>query len=310
MAGGASEDAVPHFEQGPVRVLFGERSGGYPDGNSILVRGENETLLIDPALGLHRDIAALPEVDRVLLSHCHEDHIAGLVLFPETPVHVHALDRPGLESLDDMLAIYAYGGPIESTFRKVLVETFHYTPRPDAQAYVDGDVFDAGGVRVRVHHAPGHTRGHSCLMVEWSEGGAERRLLYLGDIELTGFGPYYGDAWSDLEDFERSLVWARDIEADWYATFHHIGVLEGRAAYLERLDIFEGAIARRESALLEFLAEPRTIEDVVEHRFVYRPGDDVVFAGAVEKRSMQQHLDRLVTAGRVLALDEGRYRVA
>ncbi|MDG2332753.1 MAG: MBL fold metallo-hydrolase [Myxococcota bacterium] len=310
MAGSASEDAEPHFEQGPVRVIFGQRKGAYPDGNSILVRGENESLLIDPAVGLHQGADRRPEVDRVLLSHCHEDHIAGLALFPETPVHLHALDRPGLDSLDDMLAIYGYGGPIEELFRTVLVDTFHYAPRPDAQTFVDGDVFDAGGVTVRMHHAPGHTRGHTCMMVEWTEGSTPRRLLYLGDIELTGFGPYYGDQWSNLEDFERSLQWVRGVEADWYATFHHIGVLGERAQFLERLDLFEAAIARRENALLEFLAEPRNIEDVVEHRFVYRPSDDVSFADAVERRSMQQHLDRLAASGRVLALPEGRYQIA
>ncbi len=309
MSRGSSEDAEPQFERGPVRVLFGERKGAYPDGNSILVTGEQETLLIDPALGLRRDPAALPEIHRILLSHCHEDHTAGLSLFPEIPVHVHELDRPGLDSLDDMMAIYAYGEPIDVPFRRALVENFHYAPRPDAQAYADGAVFDLGGVRVRAHHTPGHTRGHCCLMVEWSEAGTKRRLLYLGDIELTGFGPYYGDAWSDLEDFEQSLRWVRDIEADWYATFHHIGVLEGRDAFLERLDIFEAAIARREGNLLEFLAEPHNIEEVAEHRFVYRPKDDVPFAPAVERRSMQQHIDRLIKAGRLRALDEGRYQI-
>jgi glyoxylase-like metal-dependent hydrolase (beta-lactamase superfamily II) len=310
MSSRSPEDVEPHFERGPVRVIFGERQGGYPDGNSLLVEGEKETLLIDPSLGLRRDPAALPEIDRVLLSHCHEDHTAGLSLFPGVPVHLHALDRPGLESLDAMLAIYGYGEPIESVFRRVLVERFHYAPRPDAEAYEDGDVFDAGGVRVRVHHAPGHTRGHCCLMVEWNEGGSERRLLHLGDIELSSFGPYYGDAWSDLEAFERSLAWVRGVEADWYATFHHIGVLEGRSAFLDRLDIFEGAITRRESQLLEFLDEPHDIEEVAEHRFVYRPKDDVMFASAVERRSMQQHIDRLVTAGRVRAVGQGRYQVA
>ena len=56
-------------------------------------------------------------------------------------------------------------------------------------------------------------------MVEWEEEGREKRFLYLGDIELTTFGPYYGDAWSDLVDFERSLERIRPIEADWYGTF-------------------------------------------------------------------------------------------
>ena len=30
-------------------------------------------------------------------------------------------------------------------------------------------------------------------------------VFFLSDIDLTGFGPYYGDVWSDLEDFEASL---------------------------------------------------------------------------------------------------------
>ncbi len=310
MSESRSEDVAYEFENGPVRILFGDRGGRYPDGNSILVRGERETVLIDPALGLRESPEALPEIDRILLSHCHEDHIAGLSLFPETPVHVHALDRAGLNSLDDMMAIYDYGGEIEVSFREIVTQQFHYLPRPDASEYEDGDLFDLGGVTIRVLHAPGHTRGHSCLIVEWSDAGTTRRLIYLGDIELSSFGPYYGDAWSDLEDFERSLLRVREIEADWYATFHHIGVLAEREAFLKRLDIFSSAIERREANMLEFLTEPHDIEEVAEHRFVYRPGDAVAFVTAVERRSMQQHIDRLVVAGRLKVLSNGRYVVA
>ena len=39
-------------------------------------------------------------------------------------------------------------------------------------------------------------------------------VFFLSDIDLTGFGPYYGDVWSDLEDFEASLAKVRDEEAD------------------------------------------------------------------------------------------------
>jgi glyoxylase-like metal-dependent hydrolase (beta-lactamase superfamily II) len=290
-----------------VRVLFGAGGGRYPDGNSLLVEGERERVLIDPALGLATRADAPARIDRILLSHCHEDHIAGCHLHPDVPLHVHALDRHGLVSLSAMLEIYGYGGPIEAAFEALLVEQFHYAPRPDARPYQDGDVFDLGGTSIRAIHTPGHTRGHCCLLVQWEEAGAARRLLYLGDIELTSFGPYYGDAWSDLEDFERSLSLVRDIEADWYATFHHIGVLTGRAAFLARLDRFESAIARRESALLDFLAEPHHLADVVAHRFVYRPTDPVPYADPVERRSMSQHIARLVTRGTLERLKDGRY---
>jgi glyoxylase-like metal-dependent hydrolase (beta-lactamase superfamily II) len=295
---------------GPVTVLFGEGGGRYPDGNSILIEGELETVLIDPALGLVGRADLLPPVDRVLNSHCHEDHVAGNHLFPDVPWQLHEADLPGLLSLDGMMAIYGFEGAVAATFRKVLVDRFLYSPRADPTPMQGGDMFDLGGVRLEVLHTPGHTRGHCCFMVSWNEEGRERRLLYLGDIELSSFGPYYGDAWSDLGDFERSLARVRDIEADWYATFHHIGVLEGREAFLARLDIFESMITDREQRLVEYLSEPRRMQEIVAHRFVFRPENDIAFADAVEQRSAEQHLDRLLASGKVRRGIDGRYIAA
>ncbi len=96
------------------------------------------------------------------------------------------------------MELYGYPEPIYSAWKKTVVSQFHYTPRPDSLGFRDGDVFDLGGARVRVIHAPGHTRGHCVFHVEPDD------LVYLADIDLSSFGPYYGDAWSDLEDFERT----------------------------------------------------------------------------------------------------------
>jgi glyoxylase-like metal-dependent hydrolase (beta-lactamase superfamily II) len=301
MVGSWRDAAAGRRVLGRVTVLEGGRSGKYPDGNSLLVEGAAESMLIDPSLSLVSRAAPPPRVDRVLNSHCHEDHIAGNHLFPDAPWHLHELDLPGMRSLDDMMAIYGYAGAIGDSFRRVLVDQFHYRARPDAVPYRDGDRFDLGGVTVHVIHAPGHTRGHCCLLCE-PDG-----VLYLGDIDLSSFGPYYGDAWSSLEDFERTLAEVRGIEARWYATFHHIGVLDGRAAFLERLDRFTAVIADRERRLLEFLVEPHTLDEIAAHRFVYRPQDDVSFAEPVERRSMGQHVERLVRDGRVREVEEGRY---
>jgi glyoxylase-like metal-dependent hydrolase (beta-lactamase superfamily II) len=288
---------------GSTTVLFGARGGRYPEGNTLLVEGGEEVALIDPSLGLLPRRSALPGADRVIFSHCHEDHFAGAFLYPELPWHVHELDRHGFRSLDHMMEIYGYPEPIQSAFRKTVVERFHYHARPDVLPFPDGAVFElGGGIRVRAEHTPGHTRGHCALWVE-PDG-----LVYLGDIDLSSFGPYYGDAWSDLEAFEATLHHVRQLDARWYATFHHIGVLESREAFLERLDRFEGVIADRERRLLEFLRDPHTLDDIAEHRFVYRPGDPVAFAFAVERRSMGQHLDRLVAAGRVLEVESGLFR--
>ena len=288
---------------GRATVLFGDKSGKYPHGNALLVHGADETVIIDPSLAVIPRRAALPRVDRVLNSHCHEDHVAGNHLFPDASVHAHELDAPGLRSFDGFMQIYGFDGPLAETWGKTVVEQFHYAPRPDAQGFVDGAVFDlGGGVRVRAIHTPGHTRGHTALLVE-PDG-----VLYLGDIDLSSFGPYYGDAWSDLEDFERSLALVRGVEARWYATFHHIGVLEGHAAFAERLDRFAAVIARREGELLAYLAEPHTLAEIASHRFVYRPQDEISWADPVERRSMGQHLARLLRDGAIRELEPGLYQ--
>jgi len=237
----------------------------------------------------------------VINSHCHEDHIAGNHLFPDAVWQLHELDVVGLRSIDHMMAIYGYLGETQNEFRQSVVQDFHYVPRPDAVGFTDAAVFDLGGVQVRAIHAPGHTRGHCCFLIE-PEG-----ILYLGDIDLSSFGPYYGDAWSSLADFEKTLAMVRGIDARHYATFHHIGVLDGREAFLERLDRFVDVIARREQRLLEFLAEPHTLDDVVAHRFVYRPGDAVPWADSAERGSMSQHIVRLLAAGRVCEVEPGVY---
>jgi glyoxylase-like metal-dependent hydrolase (beta-lactamase superfamily II) len=297
--------ALAERRVGAATVLFGPRGGKYPDGNSLLVRGREESVLIDPSLGLLPRRDALPHVDQIALSHCHEDHVAGLFLFPDAACHVHEDDRIGLRSIDGMLEIYGFSEPVEGPWRRALIEQFHYAPRPDAQGFTGERVFElGGGVRVRAIATPGHTRGHCALLVE--PDGA----LYLGDIDLSSFGPYYGDAWSSLPDFERSLALVREIEARTWITFHHIGVIDDRAAFLARLERYAAVIRDREERLVSWLAEPHTLAEIAEHRFVYRPGDPVAFADPVERRSMGQHLERLLAQGRVEEVEAERYRAS
>jgi glyoxylase-like metal-dependent hydrolase (beta-lactamase superfamily II) len=289
-------DAQRHLT-GAVSVLSGERNGKYPGGNSLLIRGAGETVIVDPSISVVERGGAPVTVDAVVNSHSHEDHMAGNGLFPAARVHVHKEDLPGVRSLQGLMD--TYGLPMDHPLASDAVEKFHYTPRPDATGFTDGHVFDlGGGVTVEAVHLPGHTRGHSGFRVS---GG----VFFLSDIDLTGFGPYYGDAWSDLEDFDASLAKIRDEQADWYVTSHHRGVIEGRAAFLELLDAFAAVIPRRHRAMLDFLAEPHTIDEMVAHRFIYRPNVQMSFVDSVERRSAELHVARMLARGEAVEVEPG-----
>lgn len=287
---------------GQVRVLTGAQNGKYPGGNSLWIAGTERCAVIDPSLSLvARTDELAGRADLVLLSHTHEDHTAALGLFANAQVHAHREDLIGLQGIDGLMKIYGYGGELAAITRAWVLEQFEQLPRPDAVGFEDGACFELGGSTVRVFHAPGHTRGHCVFRIE-PEG-----VLFLGDIELSSFGPYYGDAWSDLADFERSIELIRGLDANVWVSFHHVGVIEDRAVFLERLQRFAARITEREQAMLAFLAEPRTLPEMIAHRFVYPAHANLPFIDAVERRTLLQHLARLQQQGRIRVLEQGRY---
>ena len=287
---------------GATTALIGPNNGRYPFGNSVLVAGSEERVLIDPSLGLV-DRPAL-QVDRMLVSHAHEDHLAGVHLHPYAPLHAHHDDVAALRELDALLDVYGMPEPMRTTWGRDVITEFHYSERADAAGFSHGQRFDVGGASIDVVHLPGHTRGHCGFMIE-PDG-----VFFVADIDLSAFGPYYGDHWSDLSDFEQAIATCRTVDARFYATFHHRGVVAGREEFLRQLDIFEAVIGDRERRLLEFLAEPRTMDDIVEHRFVYRKDVQLVFADHVERTSMGMHVARLLADGRLTETEPGKYRAS
>src|SRR3990172_1415503 len=90
---------TPVLRYGAVSVFFGEKSGKYPDGNQVTVRGADTLAAFDTPLVANRLGSELLDADLVVLGHVHEDHMAGLHRLRHAPLYVHEADVAGAPSL-------------------------------------------------------------------------------------------------------------------------------------------------------------------------------------------------------------------
>jgi glyoxylase-like metal-dependent hydrolase (beta-lactamase superfamily II) len=134
----------------------------------------------------------------------------------------------------------------------------------------------------------------------------EPEILFTGDCDLTPFGPWYGDRYSDIEQTMASIQRLRNIPARLYLTGHEAGIFDNPSDKLwqDYLDV----IPKRETALLNLLTEPKTMDEIVEAWIVYgkaREPREIYEFG--ERAHMEKHLERLMNNG-VVTCDAGRYR--
>jgi len=296
---------APDARFGPVSVWFGERAGKYPDGNQVVVQGRDARIVFDTPPVANRIAPALAGADLVILGHVHEDHMAGLHLLPHTPVQVHHADLAAAQSWHGLCRHYGYPAPMLAEQKARLEANFHYAPRPDASGYDDGAQWDLGGVQVRAIHMPGHTSGHCVLLVE------PQGIAFIGDIDLSSFGPYYGDATSDLGQFRRTLQQVQDLPASVWITSHHKGVITERDRFVDLVQAFARRIDERQQRLLQMLAAgPRTLDDLVRERLLYAPDQHDWWFDCAERRSIALHLDELLQDGRVRRHGDGHHTLA
>ena len=278
-----------HF--GPIWFIPGEQGGRYPFCHSVYVEGAG--LLIDPASDRERliQLRADPGVKGVWLSHWHEDHLMHLDLFEDLPLWISAADAPPIANFDAFMDAYGMDQADERAYwREILAKDFHFRPRTPSGFLTEGTERSAGGPAIEVLSTPGHTPGHTAFFFK------EQGVLFMGDYDLTKFGPWYGDVESSIEETIASVRRLRKISAKVWITGHETGLFESDPGDLwER---YLAVISVREEKLLELLKTPRTLDDVVAACIIYgKPREPKAFFDFGERAHMKKHLEKLMREG-------------
>lgn len=287
---------------GPLRFIRGEKGGKYPYCNSVFI--PEAGVLIDPGSD-RKQLAQANErgVRAIWLSHWHEDHITHLDLFDGVPLYLHQADTAPLKDIITYISWYGidpHSNPMQMDhWQHLLTDFFHFKPRTATDYLVDRQIIDLGCVTAEVIHAPGHSPGNLAFFFR------EPEILFLGDNDLTAFGPWYGDRYSDIDQIIRSIEKLRKVPARLWLTGHEHGIFQNVTA--PTWDNYLAVIDRREARLLDLLKEPKTLEEIGQAWIVYgKPRKPVADFEMMECIHMKKHAERLMAKGQV-ELENGYY---
>jgi len=284
---------------GRIRFVCGDNNGKYPFNHSLYLQGDRSRVIIDPACSLEKLTRLKDEgVDCVWLSHWHEDHIRYIDLFENHSLQISRRDFPPLTDINIFLDWYDIKIPQErSNWKRIILEVFNFRPRCEANFLEDGATVDLGGLTVQVLPTPGHTPGHLSFFFP------EEGLLFLGDYDLTSFGPWYGDVYSDIDETIKSIHKLKAVPArKWFAS-HDTGLFEENPGRL--WDDYENVIYERENKLLAFLEKPKTIAEICAAWLIYgRPREPKEMYEFNERVLVRKHLEYLQRQDKIVSEDE------
>ncbi len=275
----------------------GENRGRYPFAHCFYLEGGEQNLLVDTGAGKVLE-KLVGKTDQVVLSHYHRDHVKANPLFNGALFSIHTDDAPGVESKEGFYSLSGLDQIDIETYWKVVGQS-GFSATKISRYLKDGDIFELGRIKLEVLHLPGHTPGHCGFLIE------QYGLVYASDIDLTSFGPWYGNPSSDLDLFRRSIDRVRKLDPEILITGHSEPVTE---KIKEKLDSYESVLDHRDEAIMAFLKqEPAGIEEITSQEIIYRRHNGLESLRYFERSMIRKHLESLQKRGALAENEAGLF---
>lgn len=270
-------------------LVIGEKHGRFPHSHGMFIDSTRK-VLVDTGFGSSRAeaINSSIDIDIIINTHYHLDHTRDNRFFPEAEFWTHPLEEPPILSSEVFYSVTGLDqlGNVPNYFR-------HYpTVKKISRRLSDGDILDFGGVSLEVIHTPGHTPGHICLYEP------KKKILFAADIDLTPFGPWYGNPTSDIDAFSASIDRLIELKPN-IVVSSHSGIITD--SITDRLREYQGKITARDNAILELLKTKRKLNEILCGGIIYPPNTNLPEGILLfEKMMVEKHVSKLAKEGKLL----------
>ena len=295
---------------GRISIIPGEDGRRFPHCTSLLI-DDDVKVLIDPGAGL-KTLTRLKRdtsIDLVMNTHYHFDHMAYNYLFDQARIIINEHEAPcyrdkkhlgsllGMEEVygpawvDGWIARIADPATKQSPFSPQNRHEWWLSASRVDEEYRWGDVMDFGKTRMQVIGAPGHSKGFSCLNFP------DQGVMYVADLDLTSFGPWYAGSDGDIDCFIASCEKIGAIDCDCFVTGHEKGTLN-RKDFLAGLDRFIEIIDERDRKILSVLQKPLSLKEIVDQGLIYGRKYQVdAWIYMWEFLMIKKHVRRMIAGG-------------
>lgn len=222
----------------------------YPYCNCLLI-DDDITCLIDSSPSKYdREFLKKRRINLIINTHAHMDHVQCNQDFPGSLILMHPAEHEMAQSGDKYLEEYGmkkFGRHPE--YHPQLLERWFFRPSRIDGNINDQQIINLGKTTFQVLHLPGHSPGH-CGFIFPRQG-----FIFITDITLAKFGPFYGTLGSSLPDLFKSLDLLLNMKPDFIICSHNQPVVKGNV--VKRLIEYRDIIYARQKRIVNLINKGR-----------------------------------------------------